>query len=62
MSSDALAAAGVQPLRKTLVFSTDDAPRIDRDLEGMALLSPRELLLVNDNDFGIEARARASGA
>jgi hypothetical protein len=29
------------------------------DLEGMALLSDRELLLVNDNDFGIEGVATA---
>lgn len=44
-------------LAKTLIFSTDDFPEIDADLEGMALLSPRQLLLVNDNDFGIEGVA-----
>jgi hypothetical protein len=59
MDATALAAARVPLLRKTLVFSTDDAPRIDRDLEGLALLSPRRLLLVTDNDFGVEgARTR----
>jgi hypothetical protein len=46
--------AGVRLLEKTLVFSTADAPQIDPDLEGMALLSPYELILVNDNDFGVE--------
>lgn len=41
-------------LKKQLFFSTDDAPEIAADLEGMALLSPTQLLLVNDNDFGVE--------
>jgi hypothetical protein len=41
-------------LGKQLLFSTDDAPEIGADLEGMTILSPFELLLVNDNDFGIE--------
>ncbi|HEX6375731.1 MAG TPA: esterase-like activity of phytase family protein [Allosphingosinicella sp.] len=41
-------------LAKRLLFSSDDAPEIAADLEGMAILSPSELLLVNDNDFGVE--------
>jgi hypothetical protein len=41
-------------LAKALVFSTDDHPEIDADLEGLTLLSPRTLLLVNDNDFGVD--------
>ena len=47
-------------LAKTLVLPTDDAPELDRDLEGMVVLSPpHELLLVNDNDFSVEgARTR----
>jgi hypothetical protein len=45
---------GLPVLAKRLLFSTDDAPEIGADLEGMAVLSPFELLLVNDNDFGIE--------
>ena len=44
-------------LAKTLILSTDDFPEISADLEGMVQLSPRQLLLVNDNDFGIEAMA-----
>ena len=49
----------VPVLAKTLVLSTDDAPELDRDLEGMVVLSPHELLLVNDNDFSVEgARTR----
>jgi hypothetical protein len=41
-------------LTKTLVFSTDDAPEVAADLEGLALVSDRELILATDNDFGVE--------
>ena len=41
-------------LAKTLVLDTDGSPEIDADLEGMVVLGRRELLLVNDNDFGVE--------
>jgi hypothetical protein len=41
-------------LSKHLLFSTDGAPEVAADLEGMAVLSPSRLLLVNDNDFGTE--------
>ncbi|MBD8680078.1 esterase-like activity of phytase family protein [Sphingomonas sp. CFBP 13720] len=40
-------------LVKTLVFTSDDFPELGADVEGMALLSPTELLLVTDNDFGV---------
>ena len=57
-SVEELSAAGTLDLpvlsRQLLLFSTDDHPEISRDLEGMALLDERTLLLVNDNDFGIE--------
>lgn len=53
-----LSAGGLQPdfpvLAKKLIFSSDDHPEMSPDLEGMILLSPGELLLVNDNDFGVE--------
>lgn len=39
---------------KRLLMSSDDHPEIGPDMEGMALLSPTELLLVSDNDFGVE--------
>lgn len=41
-------------LDKRLVLNTDHHPQIGADLEGMALIDPATLLLVNDNDFGIE--------
>ncbi|HYD36772.1 MAG TPA: esterase-like activity of phytase family protein [Allosphingosinicella sp.] len=46
--------AGLPVLAKRLLLSTDDAPEMGSDLEGMAILSPSELLLVSDNDFGVE--------
>lgn len=48
---------GLPVLAKQLVFSSDEAPEVAADLEGMAILSPCELLLVNDNDFGVEGVA-----
>jgi hypothetical protein len=41
-------------LEKRPLFSTDSFPDVAADLEGMAILSPTEMLLVNDNDFGVE--------
>jgi hypothetical protein len=41
-------------LDKELVFSSDNVPEMTADLEGMTFLSSTELLLVNDNDFGVE--------
>jgi Esterase-like activity of phytase len=45
---------GLPVLSKRLLFSSDEAPEVGADLEGMAILSPFELLLVSDNDFGAE--------
>lgn len=42
------------PMAKTLVFSSDLHEGIAPDLEGMCLLSERELLIATDNDFGVE--------
>jgi hypothetical protein len=45
---------GLPVLAKQLLFNSDEAPQVGADLEGMAILSPFELLLVSDNDFGVE--------
>lgn len=50
---------GLPVLAKHLLFSSDDAPEVSADLEGMAILSPSELLLVSDNDFGVEGAETA---
>jgi len=39
---------------KRLLFSSDDHPEVGPDMEGMTLLSPLEILLVSDSDFGVE--------
>lgn len=51
-----LSARGEAPpaLAKRLVFDSDAHPEVSPDLEGLVVLGPRTLLLVNDNDFGIE--------
>jgi hypothetical protein len=41
-------------LSKQILFSSDAHPEVAADLEGMAILSPTQLLLVSDNDFGVE--------
>ena len=48
------AGADLLELPKHLLLDTDDMPEMAADLEGMAILSPTELLLVTDNDFGVE--------
>ena len=44
-------------LTKRLLVSTDDLAEVGVDLEGMLVLDDRTILLVNDNDFGIEGIA-----
>lgn len=41
-------------LAKTLLLDTDEHAEIGRDLEGIALIGADELVLVSDNDFGVE--------
>ena len=49
-----LGAEGVPVLQKQLVFSTDDHPEIDGDLEGLIVLDECTLLIANDSDYGAE--------
>jgi len=42
---------------KRLLASSDDHREIGPDIEGMALVSPRELVICSDNDFGVEGEA-----
>lgn len=54
MDAEALAGAGILPLEKSLLLDTDEAEEICGDLEGALPLGDSEMLLVNDNDFGVE--------
>jgi hypothetical protein len=51
-SSD-LAATGIIPLTKRLLFDSADHPEVPGKIEGVAVLAPGALFLVNDDDFGI---------
>jgi len=45
---------GVKPAQAREIFSTRDTPGIASDkLEGLVIVSPTEIALSNDNDFGI---------
>jgi alkaline phosphatase len=49
-----LAALKIQPASAREIFSTRDVSGIDSDkIEGVAILSPTEVALANDNDFSI---------
>jgi hypothetical protein len=41
-------------LTKDLLLSTDDHPEIGGDIEGIAVVGPGTIVIVNDNDFGID--------
>jgi hypothetical protein len=46
-------AAGAKPLAKTLLLDTDKIEGAPSKIEGVAVINPSELILVNDNDFAI---------
>lgn len=49
-----LEANGIIPVEKTLVLDTDDVKGMPPRIEAIAVLSPREMIVVNDNDFAID--------
>jgi hypothetical protein len=49
-----LAAAGIVPVAKTLVLDTANHPDIPTKIEGLARMADGSLMMVNDNDFGIQ--------
>jgi hypothetical protein len=50
------ATAELPELEKELLFTSDEWPEVSADVEGMALLDRRSLLIVTDNDFGCEGK------
>ena len=54
LKSEELAAAGIVPLKKTLIFNSDDHAGMPDKIEGVAVIDPKTLVLVTDNDFGID--------
>lgn len=51
--SNDLAAAGVVPVAKRLVFDSADHAAVPAKIEGVAVLPDGALFLINDDDFGI---------
>ena len=43
-------------LAKQMLFTSDDHRQVAADIEGMTLLDDRSLLLVSDNDYGVEEK------
>ncbi|MGQ9838219.1 MAG: esterase-like activity of phytase family protein [Cyanobacteriota bacterium] len=55
-----LAAVGIVPVDKKLIFNSDtDLPNPIAKIEGVAFLDDQQVLLVNDNDFGISGNPTA---
>jgi hypothetical protein len=54
---DNLASAGIAPVEKKLVWNTDTVSGYPSKIEGVAVVDKGTLVLVNDNDFGIEGDA-----
>ena len=44
----------VKPVSKTLVLNSDDVEGLPKKIEGVAVISPTEMVVFNDSDFGIE--------
>lgn len=53
-SAGDLAAQGVKPVAKTLVLDSDDHEGMPKKIEAIAVMSPTEMILLSDSDFGIE--------
>lgn len=54
LDGEALTMRGLAPLPKTLVLDTDTLPGLPARIEGVAVMAPNELIVINDNEFGID--------
>ena len=54
LSSAEIEAKGIKPLVKTLVLNSDDVENMPKKIEGVAVMSPTEMIVLSDSDFGIE--------
>jgi len=51
---EGMAKKGVPALTKTLVMNTDNRGGMPKKIEGIGLVDANTMMLINDNDFGIE--------
>lgn len=54
LKADSLSSNGIRPLTKHIFLNSTDYPELPEKLEGIALLDNKDVILVNDNDFGIK--------
>lgn len=54
LDGDALAMRGMEPLEKTLVLDSESVPSLPSRIEGVAVIAPDEMIIINDNDFAID--------
>jgi len=56
---EGMAKKGVPALAKTLVMNTDNRGGMPKKIEGIGLVDANTMMLINDNDFGIEGDGTA---
>jgi hypothetical protein len=54
LSAAEIEAKGIKPLVKTLVLNSDDVENMPKKVEAVAVMSPTEMIVLSDSDFGIE--------
>jgi hypothetical protein len=54
MEPGQLALRGVLPMPKALLLDSEQATGLPAKIEGMAITGPNELVIINDNDFGVD--------
>ena len=56
---EGMATKGIAALAKTLVMNTDNRGGMPKKIEGIGLVDANTMMLINDNDFGIEGDGTA---
>lgn len=57
LSAADLEARGIKPVVKTLLLDSDSAGDMPKKIEAIAVMSPTEMIVLSDSDFGIEGDA-----
>ena len=53
LTADQLMAIGLRPLKKTLLLDSDMVPDMPPRIEGVAVMSPTEMIVISDSNFGV---------